>query len=176
MEKYSITVGGVDLRGRFGLVAERIEDAIGPVLRERKIVIPTRDGAYDFGAKYYNERTLTVQMASTRMIERADVRELSYVLSKKARIVRWDEPDKYYVGRIYDPAAIERIAGPMKRFRLVFVCDPFAYGEQVTEDFTGSANLSYLGTARTPTHITIRNNGSEPVTGIAIIMREAIEG
>ena len=175
MLDHSITVNGVDLREQFGILVERVDDVLSPQLRSRKTSIPNRDGAYDFGAKYYDERSLTVYMASTKMVSRADVRELSYILSKKGRIVRWDEPDKYYIGQIYDPTVIEKIAGPAKRFTTTFICEPFAYGEQVTENFSNSAELEYAGTARTPTHITITNPNDYPMTGIVITMQEAVE-
>jgi len=173
MLDYSFTFGGVDIRDEYGLIVERFEDVLAPSLRERKIVVPERDGAYDYGAKYYDERRLIVHCASVGMT-RTECRELALALSEKDELIRWDETDKYYYGRIYDPTSIQRIAGAAKRFELVFICDPFVYGDQVTETFTNYDNLTYAGSARTPPRITITNNNAYSVNGITITMREAI--
>lgn len=175
VRKNSLLVGGVDLNERFGIIVESIDDLLLPKLRERKVTIPGRSGAVDYGARYYDERQLVVNCGTVMLPSRSDVRQLSYVCSKKSKIVRWDEPDKYYIGRIYDPNEIQRIVGVMKKFQLTFVCDPFAYGEQVTEQFANGAELSYAGTAETPSLITIRNNNAFPITGITISMTEEIE-
>jgi len=160
------------MRERFGLIVERFEDVLTPALRPRKVVAPLLDGALDYGGVAYDERRFTVRCATASLLSRDACRELSYAVSRKARIVRWDEPDKYYLGRVYDPAGIERVAGSAKRFSIAFDCDPFAYGEQVTEIFAGSKRLSYAGTARTPTRIVITASGA--TTGLTIIMREGI--
>jgi len=173
--KNSVLIDGIDLRERFGIVVESIEDLFLPKLRERKLIIPGRSGAIDYGAKYYDERELILTCGTVSLPSRADVRELSYICSKKSKIVRWDEPDKYYIGRIYDPNDIQRFAGGMKKFQLVFLCEPFAYGSQVTEQFVNSTAIDYAGTAQTPTVITIKNNNSYPIAGITITMTEEVE-
>lgn len=168
MMKHSFTVGGVDMRERFGLLVERFEDKLTPRLRPRKVVVPERDGAHDFGATYYEERELTIACASGNLSREA-CRELSAIVARKARIIRWDEPDKYYVGRVYEPVDIERIAGTAKRFALVFTCDPFAYGNTVYKAMP--TRMEYLGTARTPTRITITNTGTTPLQGLRMVIR-----
>ena len=173
MLRHSFTVGSVDMRERFGLIAESFGDFLQPALRPRKVVTPFRDGAFDYGAEFYDEREFTVNCASP-LLSRAECRDLSAVLANKAEIRRWDEPDKYYVGRAYDPADIERIAGQAKRFAITFICEPFAYGEQRTAIFDGRSELSYAGTARTPTRITITNNSESPMIGLTVIMREVV--
>ena len=174
MMKHSFTYNNVDMRAEFGLIVERFTDVLAPELRERKMSVPFRDGAFDYGAKYYEERKLEIQCGTAALMTRGEARRLSLVLAKKGLIRRWDEEDKYYVGRAYNPAEIERVAGKMLRFTLAFVCDPFAYGEQVTEEFSGMANLTYGGTARTPTRIIIRNDTGMALNGLVVTMRERI--
>ena len=56
----SFRFGEHDLYREFGLrLVEVIGDALQPQLRERKRTIPSRSGAYDFGARFYDERTVT---------------------------------------------------------------------------------------------------------------------
>jgi len=158
------------MREKFSLIAEDFQDVLTPSLRPRKVTAPLLDGSIDYGAVAYEERRLAVRCATASLLSRGACRELSYAVSRKAQIVRWDEPDKYYVGRAYDPADIERIAGCARRFVIVFTCEPFAYGNQVTETFVGSKRLTYAGTARTPARIVITASGA--TTGLTIIMRE----
>ena len=175
MYKHSFTVGGVDMRHEFGLIVDNFEDVLTPQLRPRKATVPQSDGALDYDARYYDERELVVNCATLKLLTRAECRNLSLALSRKAQIVRWDEPDKYYVGRVYDPVEIERLAGKAKRFSIPFVCEPFAYGQQQMIGFQGRSNLTYQGTARTPTRITIVNTDPFTLNGITIRMREAIK-
>lgn len=175
MMKNSWTFNGIDMRAEFGLILEEpFDDRLQPTLRERKLVVPHRNGAYDYGARWYDERPVGVKCASSQLLTRDDVRRLARVLSEKGELRSWYEPDKYYIGRIYEGAVIERIVGRAKRFELPFVCEPFAYGEQVTEQFTNQAALAYAGSAETPTHIIITNRGTEPIKGLTLTMRESV--
>lgn len=175
MMKNSFTFNGIDMRAEFGLILEEpFDDRLQPNLRERKLVVPHRSGAYDYGAKWYDEREIGVKCASTKLLTRGDVRRLALVLSEKGELRSWYEPEIYYVGRIYEGAGIERIVGTAKRFQLVFVCDPFAYGQQVTERFKTQKTLSYAGSAQTPTHIIIKNNTQSTIKGLTITMRETV--
>lgn len=175
MMKNSWTFNGIDMRAEFGLILEEpFDDRLQPTLRERKLVVPHRNGAYDYGARWYDERPVGVKCASSQLLTRDDVRRLARVLSEKGELRSWYEPEKYYIGRIYEGAVIERIVGRAKRFELPFVCEPFAYGEQVTEQFTNQAALAYAGSAETPTHIIITNRGTEPIKGLTLTMRESV--
>lgn len=160
LTKSSFTFGGVDMYERFGIqLASEPQDVILPPLRSRKMTIPQRHGAYDFGAKYYDERGLQLNCVTIRTLAREDVREISYLISRKSEIRIWNEPNKYYIGRIYDSASLEQLRNTANRFSLVFVCEPFAYGLTKTEPFTNGRQYTpnYGGTAGTPTYIVIRN-------------------
>ena len=87
-------------------------DFLFPPKRARKITIPHRDGAYDFGAENYDERTLRIECTLERKISRAALRKIVYILCQKKQIRLWNEPEKYYVGELYDPG----VAGRAKRY------------------------------------------------------------
>ena len=172
----TLIFNGVDLYETYGILVERVEDDLLPALRERKVVVPGRSGAYDFGAKFYDERLLTLPSGSTRQLTRGEVREVAYALSKKGRISLWDEPDKYYIGRIYDATDLERVLRTMRKYTLHFLCEPFAYGATVQVDFPGPVwSASYAGTQETPTRLQITNTGATTATGIQITITEKRE-
>ena len=176
----SFQFGITDMYATFGikLVDDSIpEDVLFPVIRSRKVTIPQRHGAYDFGAQYYNERNVKIQCVTHRTITRDESREIAYLLSKKSEIRFWTEPDKYYVGRAYEAPTLEQLRNAGNRFSLTFVCEPFAYGLTKTDLFTRlNYTPSYQGTAPTPTYIVLRNSAtSGNVTNIKITMTDREE-
>ena len=171
LTKSSFQFGGIDMYERFGIMLENEpHDVILPPLRSRKMTIPQRHGAYDYGAKYYDERGLQLDCVTVRTWKREDVREISYLISRKSELRIWNEPEKYYVGRIYDSASLEQLRNVGNKFSLVFICEPFAYGISKTELFINRRySPEYPGTAATPTYIIIRNvAASGNVTNIKI--------
>lgn len=175
MHKHSFEFGGVDMQEKHGVWITSY-DVLAPRLRERKTIIPGRSGSYDFGAIAYEERTLRMVCDNRYRATRADMRELAYTLSKKNRIVLWDEPDKYYIGRIYDPSELTNLGEIVYKFTITFVCEPFAYGETVQVDFQGPVwSASYEGTQETPTRLQITNTGSTTANGIQITITEKRE-
>ena len=162
----------VDMFDRFGLQITddgMPEDVLLPTIRSRKITMPMRNGAYDFGAKYYDERAITLNCVTVKANTREDAREMAYLLSKKSQLRIWNEPDKYYIGRVYQAPTLEQIRNIGNRFSLTFICDPFAYGEEIDTTFTTRYSPHYAGTAATPTKITITNTGSQTITSITIM-------
>lgn len=168
IQNNSMMFGNTDLREAYGIIIEEIIRPFLPQLRSRKVEIPERDGAYDYGAKYRQEIPIEVRFGTVKLLSRSAVRELIYELSFKNKIVFWDEPDKYYIGRLYEPGTAERIAGSMRKFELTFICDPYAYGKTVTEEFARTYTPSYAGSAPTPTRLQIQNIGNNAVSGIHI--------
>ena len=166
----SFSVNGVDMRKEWGLMVIT-HDFLLPDLRPRKVVIPSRDGAYDFGATKYNERELRIECDAlgTRK-SREELRELGFFLSNKTRIALWDEPDKYYLGRIYKQVALNYVFMVGHTFSLTFLCDPFAYGN--TYDGQLPDRIEYPGTARTPTRLSLTNVGSDVIHGLQVRIRE----
>ena len=171
--KSSFLFGGTDMYQAFGISISDNglpQDALLPELRPRKVTIPLRSGTFDFGAHYYNERSISIGCVTVRAGTRDDAREMAYVLSKKSEIYFWNEPDKYYVGRVYQAPSLEVLRNIGNRFTLTFVCEPFAYGKTVTEQMPALIyQTEYPGTAPTPTLIEIRNVGTTNAVNIQIV-------
>lgn len=171
--KSSFLFNGIDMYTTYGIqIADdgMPQDVLLPSLRPRMVTVPMRDGSFDFGAKAYDDRSgIQITCVTTRVISREETREIAYTLSKKAPIRFWTEPDKYYIGRVYQAPNLEQIRKVGNRFTLVFVCEPFAYGETHTAAFVDQTyEASYPGTAPTPTYIQIVNNGTETAVNIRI--------
>ena len=163
-ENGSFLFGTVDMYKRYGIkLTENSmpEDVLMPEIRSRKQQVPLRHGAYDFGAKYYNERLIRIECITHKVISREDSREIAYILARKSQIRFWTEPEKYYIGRIYDAPELEQLRNTGNRFTLTFTCEPFAYGISKTEFFNRRVYTpDYIGTAPTPTYIVIRATGT----------------
>lgn len=167
-QRFSFSFGDCDMLAEYGIYVRNV-DILQPQLRERKQIIPERSGAYDFGAKYYDERIIKFECVSVSSLTRGQLRELAYALSHKNSIVYWKEPDKYYIGRLYDSEEITYVGNTGIKFSLTFVCEPFAYGATIDDDFASGAYApEYAGTSETPTRIQIENNGSATVTGVTL--------
>lgn len=171
--KSSFLFGAVDMYQRFGItIADNGEpqDTMLPELRPRKVTAPLRNGAYDFGAHYYDERAISITCVTVKAVTRDDAREMAYILSKKSEIRFWNEPDKYYIGRIYQAPGLEVLRNVGNRFSLTFVCEPFAYGLTTTEQMQNLVYLpEYKGTAPTPTYIVIENTGTSNAVNVQIV-------
>ena len=179
LTKSSFKINDTDMYAAFGLQLTDDglpKDVLIPGLRSRKQVIPLRSGAYDYGAKYYDERPLQIKVVTTRILSRSDTREIAYVLSKKVELRTWNEPDKYYIGRIYQAPDLEQLRNIGNRFPMTFICEPFAYGATKTEQMTSLLYIpDYKGTAATPTYIVIENTGTGPATNIQITLTKRKE-
>lgn len=145
-------------------------DYLLPPKRARKVTIPGRSGSYDFGANTWGERSLRMSCMLTRQMTKAEFREVIYALSKKARLRLWNEPDKYYIAELYDPAEVQDYYLEIAReFELVFVCEPFAYGASVVGPIQNGRNLvNYKGTAEAPCMIVLKNTSTTDVVNITI--------
>ena len=172
MKRGEFTFGTINMMETYGIIVAEVHDVLGPQLRARKIIIPDRSGAYDYGAKYYDERILELDCYIVRTVTRDFIREVSYALAEKNRIRVWQEPDKYYIGRLYDASSLERVGTVQRHFTLPFVCEPFAYGEIISEDFGTEYIPRYRATMWTPTRIEIVNAGTTDAVGIQITVQE----
>lgn len=142
---------GVNFLDQFNLKIIKV-DYILPPKRERKIQIPRRHGLYDFGSECFEERLIRLECDLLNPLSRAEMRELSALLSKKGKLYLWDEPDKYYVGEIYNGGEIfEFPKASIRTFTLEFICEPFAYREmKEIELHKGVNKINYQGTFETP--------------------------
>ena len=172
IDKSSFLFGTTDMFETFGIQISddgMPNDVLKPQLRERKVTIPLRSGSYDYGAHYYDDRPYTLNCVTVKAGTRDDAREMAYILSKKSQIRLWNEPDKYYIGRVYQAPDLECLRKVGNRFTLNFILEPFAYGDTITESFVDQKFVpDYKGTADTPTYIVITNTGSGNIVNIQI--------
>ncbi len=145
-------------------------DPLIPKLRPRTVLVPGRDGQYDFGAERYDERVLRLYCDSIRGLSRQALREAAAALTKKGRLVLWDEPDKHYIGRVYNQTELRYLGMAGHEFTLTFLCDPFAYGETVSGPMPEI--FDYRGSAVTPVRLQIINRGETAIQGLRIRIRE----
>lgn len=168
VRKDSFQFGGVDMLAVYGVRAVA-HDVLVPRMRPRLLSIPGRDGSYDFGTGAYEDRLVRIACDSRKALSRQTLRELALLLSRKGRLVLWDEPEKYYVGRLYDDTALRYIGRIGHEFDLTFVCEPFAYGPGVEKAAPGA--VGYEGTARTPGVLTLTNTGTTTISTVRIVIR-----
>lgn len=114
----------------YGIIVNKIRRPVLPELRPRKLIIPGKDGAWDFGNNTYEEISIGIDCTLVQPIsKRALIRSLSAWLSQKSELSFSDEAEKYYIGRIYATFA-EEIEGAVGSFTIEFICDPYAYAAQ----------------------------------------------
>jgi len=116
------------------LIINKIDRPVLPALRENKVTVPGRDGAYDFGNNNYEETKVGIDVTLVDPLDEPSLmRALGAWLKNKGYLSFSDEPDRNYLGRIYSviyPEHTYRIA----TFKLIFVCDPFTYTDSETID------------------------------------------
>lgn len=165
----SFLFAGVDMLDTYGIRCIS-HDPLFPKLRSRLLSIPGRDGTYDFGAQNHDDRTIKLACDSMRGLTRQELREVAALLTQKGRLVLWDEPDKYYIGRIYREEQLKYIGMAGHEFTLTFTCEPFAYGKTVSGPL--ERQIEYTGTAATPTRVQITNTGTTIISGLRMRIRE----
>lgn len=173
----SFTFRNVNFLDTFNVKCVKV-DFILPKKRSRKIQIPRRHGQYDLGAENWEERIIRMDCDLLSPLSRAEIREISYLLSKKGKLYLWDEPDKYYVAEIYEPAEIYEFPNQIIRtFTLEFVCEPFAYREEHVEELTlGINNINYQGTESAPFQIIIENDSNVDIENVTMVINTRRSG
>ena len=127
-----ITVGydGLDSYTDFQIIAKSVDRPILPALRKREMAIPGKHGTYDFGGNTFDSRAITVQLSyiGTSFNElRLRARDIAAWLSQTSykELIFSDEPDKYYLAKIYDPVGLENFFR-LGKATIQFECQPFA--------------------------------------------------
>ena len=173
-----------DFDGRNSLdmgIMARSYDFLMPPKRERRKRIPFRHGSHKSDGTFFDDRQLRLRCFwlndKVQNLSRADVREITEWLSRQGRIVLDCEPDKHYVGELFDPAALavrydmaqEEIRTTHGEFEIIFTCDPFAIGARNTLPISrGNNAIEYSGTAESPTLIILRNPNPFPISTIVL--------
>ena len=166
----SFTFAGVNSLEAWGIKVVAY-DVFGPQKRDRKQQIPFRHGSYDYGKKYYNNRTIRLDcMTEIKPLSKSDMREVIYWLHQKSALYLWDEPDKYYIGELLESVEVEVLPKYIKqRFVLPMICDPFAYKAHTSRPLTSGINtVDYKGTVESPTMIILRNINEVSVSNVVL--------
>ena len=127
-----ITVGynALDSYADFKIIAKSVDRPILPTLRKREMMIPGKHGTYDFGSNTYDKRVISVAIqyigASFNDL-RLRARDIAVWLSQTSHkeLIFSDEPDKYYLAKIYDPVGLETFFR-LGKATVQFECQPFA--------------------------------------------------
>ncbi len=127
-----------------------------PEPNDRYVQVPGRQGAIHF-PRELADRHIDLDCAFVEVTLpdlRTRAREIAAWLHTTNRAILSfdDEPDKYYRGKLLLSVDFAHLS-TMGEFSLTFVCEPLAYGAEVTVDFTNDA-------------VTVNNQGtfeSQPV-------------
>ncbi len=171
-----MTFAGRDT-GEFGIKIKTLRRLL-PERREELEDIPGTPGQYDYSGSEPEDQAVAYQMGIIQvdcMVEAADLpqlrtraREIAAWLSRTGRLYFSDEPDKYYIGRIYSPIVFEQLF-KYGQWTVEFKVKPFAFGKAVNVPAIGKAPLTisviYGGTAPTPARLVLRNIGNAPIRG-----------
>ena len=127
-----ITVGfnALDSYANFKIIAKSVDRPILPSMRKREMVIPGKQGVYDFGLNTYDNRIISVaiQYVGTSFNDlRLRARGIAAWLSQTSykELIFSDEPDKYYLAKIYDPVGLENFFR-LGKATIHFECQPHA--------------------------------------------------
>jgi predicted phage tail component-like protein len=159
----------------YEIVARSVDRVLLPALRSKQLEIPGRHGTYDFGENTYANRIVSVSLeyvgeSFTELRTRA--REISAWLTGvngAKRLIFDDEPDKYYMAKIYNQMALSNIFKQGKT-EAAFECEPFAYSVTLftdTASVTASGStltVSSSGTIDTPFTVILQNNGISAIS------------
>lgn len=160
---------GINFRERFNIRVVKI-DFLLPAKRRRKQEIPRRHGQYDHGAENWEDRTIRLECDLLNPLTRGEVRQISELLSRKGRLILWDEPDKHYIGEVYMPPEIfEFPKASVRTFTIEFECEPFAYRDAKSIEVQSGVNsIVYDGTFEAPAKIVLTNTGTTTIRNITI--------
>lgn len=101
-----------------------------PTQHRREIIIPGKHGIYDFGLNTLDKRILELNLSylsdSTNDL-RLDARDIAAWLcqTEYEELIFDDEPDKYYLAKIYDTAGLEDLI-TIGLASIKFECQPHA--------------------------------------------------
>lgn len=165
----------------FGIYVVEDDRVLKPELSNNEIVVPGRNGSYDFGNNTYRNRPITLHLGIlgdyTAYELRKKIRDISAWLDGRGKLIFDDEPELFYDAKIYEFIPF-KIYGT-NDFRdgsfnagiatVNFSCFPFAMSEIKTLNLhAGHNSISYAGSAKMPTIIKIKNVGSTTIKTIQI--------
>ena len=114
----------------FQTICKTIDRTMLPAMRKREMAIPGKHGIYDFGLNTYDKRIIPVliqYVGATFNDLRLRARDIAAWLSQTSykELIFSDEPDKYYLAKIYDPVGLETFFR-LGKATIQFECQPHA--------------------------------------------------
>lgn len=113
----------------FGIVAKSVKRPLLPTLKKNQLAIPGRHGTYNFDGNTYDNRIISVilQFIGQDVNDmRLQARDIAAWLSCDYQPLTFDdEPDKYYMARVYDGVDLNTFARAGEA-TVQFDCQPFA--------------------------------------------------
>ena len=149
-------------------------------------MIPGKSGVYDFGDNTFDKRMIEVELkyVGTSFAElRTRARQIAYWLSGFSgtkNLVFSDEPDKWYVAKIYSEIGLQNFF-KFGQATVQFECEPFAYSitertETANITATGTIlTISSSGTFDTPPVVTLVNNGTSAISTFALTREQLVD-
>jgi len=115
----------------YGLFLKSVDRNLLPELMPRILEIPGMHGVMDFYENRYSVRLIKVSFTSVKatLVElRTEARNIASWLNSTEweRLIFDDEPDKFYLARVYDAISLSNILSTGE-FNVTFYCQPFAY-------------------------------------------------
>lgn len=116
----------------YDIVAKTVDRPILPTLRQRELIVPGKHGTYDFNDNTFENRIIQVELRyiGTSFEElRTRTRQIASWLNAydgKKNLVFDDEPDKWYVAKIYSSVGLANLF-KLGETTIQFECEPFAY-------------------------------------------------
>lgn len=130
---------------------------LSPGLSDSYMEIPGRAGSVLVPGKP-KDRYITVEfgfVAGSKALFRSQIWNISAWLNTDERkpLVFDDEPDKTYLAKVEGQIPLEQLF-ILGKFSVIFRCDPFAYGQEVTSNFIAdSVKITNAGTESSPVKI-----------------------
>ena len=130
----------------FNIIAKSVNRPLLPALNKREIAIPGKQGTYDFSENTYANRIISVliqYVGSSFNDLRLRARDIAAWLSQTSykELIFDDEPDKYYLAKIYGDVGLENFFR-LGKATINFECQPFAlYQVSSGEDIVLDSNI-----------------------------------
>jgi len=144
-----------------------------PALNVEYEQVPGRHGSIEFNDNTRQDIVIEVDIAilgDSKTEVMVNARAIEHWLSQKGQLSFWDEPKKFYIGRIVNQIPLERQAA-WGEATLLFRCEPFAYFVNtpdesfvlddkipICEQITAQ-NATATHEITEPTIIEVKNNG-----------------
>lgn len=132
----------------YDIIVNSVNRSFLPGQRKRELMIPGKHGTYDFGNNTYDNIIIPViiqYIGSSLNDLRLRARDIAAWLSQTSykKLIFDDEPDKYYLVKIYSDAGLENFFR-IGKSSIQFECQPFAlYQESSGTDLTWGTDLPW---------------------------------